>query len=541
MKRILLYTTLACSVLLSSCESELDSKHNNPDGFTDANIEYLYSRGVIRTIENDYGDYWNFVFRLVGTYTQTVSREAGANRVNVYTVQSDNGRWENYYVKRMQELMEMEKIYNYTLPEAEKKNYTPFMETAKVLKAYNTALATDYFGAMPYTEAFTARNGIYGQPVNLKPKYDSQQEIYYAILADLESAANYLKTATLDSNNSLHRSFKNQDVIYYGDLKKWYQFANSLRLRYAMRISEVDPAKAKEVLSKLSMEDLITVNSDNAYTYSENTANTGIWRAIIESQDKDNGYAFAPELMTKLLKEASDPRLQVFFQPASNELGVVYDKTQEIVAYPSSASDALDIMNSTSAAERRKKYGVVNTVTFRNNYKLPYGVGITAADVYLLLAEAQHRGLVSWSSSAEDLYNKGVITSIQEYYNYYKNSSETNLKDADIAATDVSEATLKTWLTGSTFKFDPSKALEQIATQKWINFDILQPFEAWAEYRRTDLPVLISDMENGNVLNKENTPVRFLYPANESSMNAENFQTVADQNYTNKRLWWDVK
>lgn len=541
MKRILLYTTILCSVMFSSCESELDSRHYDPDGFTDAKIEYLFSRGLVRTIENDYGDYWNYVFRLFGTYTQTLSREAGSSRVNVYTIQSDNGRWENYYVKRMQELVEMDKIYNYRLSDSEKVNYTPFMETAKILKAYNTALATDYFGAMPYSEAWGARNAVYGQPVNLTPKYDSQKDIYYAILADLESAASYLKTASLDANNVLHTSFKTQDIMYGGDLKKWYKLANSLRLRYAMRISEVDSEKTQEVLRGLSMDDLIVSNVDNAYTYSKNTTNTGIWRALVESQDKDNGYAFAPELMTGLLKEAKDPRLVVLFQPASNELGIIYDKTKEIIAYPSSASGALDIMNTTTAVERRLTYGVVNTVTFRNNYNLPYGVGITAADVYLLLAEAKYRNLISWGSSTEELYNAGVILSVQEYYNYYKNSTATNLKDADIAATNVSDATLKTWLNGSSFKFNTTKALEQIATQKWINFGILEPFECWAEYRRTDLPILIDDIESGTLLNKGNAPVRFLYPANEASMNSENFQTAVDQNYTNKKVWWDVK
>ena len=103
------------------------------------------------------------------------------------------------------------------------------------------------------------------------------------------------------------------------------------------------------------------------------------------------------------------------------------------------------------------------------------------------------------------------------------------------------DASLKIWLTSSTFKFNATKALEQILTQKWINFGILQPFECWAEYRRTDLPMLIDDIENGTLLNKANAPVRFLYPANEASMNYVNFQTVVDQNYTNKRLWWNVK
>ena len=62
-----------------------------------------------------------------------------------------------------------------------------------------------------------------------------------------------------------------------------------------------------------------------------------------------------------------------------------------------------------------------------------------------------HRNLISWGNTAEELYNTGIVLSIQEYYNYYKNSTATNLKDTDIAAVDVSDASLKTWL--ASYKF----------------------------------------------------------------------------------------
>lgn len=541
MKKILLYIPIVAAILLTSCESELNDRHFNPDGFTDAKIEYLYATGIIRTVENDYADHWNYVFRLLGTYTQTLSRESGASRTDLYTIQDDKGRWDNFYVKRMQELIEMDKIYNYKLSDQQKPNYAPYMETAKVLKSINTTMATDFFGAMPYSEAWGSRNDIYGQPVLLKPKYDSQKDIYYSVLSDLEDAAKYLSTQKLDESVELHKVFKKQDIIYGGDFSKWYKFANSLRLRFAMRISNVDEAKAKQELAGLKLEDLIIDNKDNAYTrISTNNSGKGIWRALIESQDKNNGYAFAPQLMVDILKGANDPRLNVFFQPASNEKGVVIDKTKPIIAYPSSADDAIAIMGSTQADERRRTYGVVNTVTFRNNDNLPYGVGITASDVYFLLAEARSRNLIGWGS-AEEFYNKGIVLSVQEYFDYYKNSTEKSLKDADIAATDVSESTLLSWIASSSYKFDQSKALEQIATQKWMHFGILQPWENWTEYRRTDLPVLLDDKENGVLLNQGKAPVRFLYPANEMSMNAQNYATVSDQNYPDKRLWWDVK
>lgn len=545
MKRLSFYILTLILLSFASCDEQLDSRHFTNDAFTDANIEFLYSAGAGKTIDNDYSDYYSYVFRLLGTYTQTVSRKTGTGRSSTYEVKTDNGRWTKYYVTNMQELMEMEKIYNFSLSESERAQYAPYLETGKILKAYNTIIATDFLGAMPYSEAWGARNGLYGQPVLLTPKYDSQKDIYYSLLGDLESAAAYLKSNSLDNTLEKHRLLATQDIIYKGDYAKWYKFANALRLRAAMRISYVDEAKAKDVLSKLALEDLVTANGDNTYTYKENTAlsgsRTGIWRALKESQNQTNGeYAYAPQNMVKIFNEAQDPRLVVYFQPPSDLDGNVYDQEKPILGYPESADDAEAVIKDLTADEIRKTYGIVNSVTIRNNSKLPNGIGMTASDVYFLLAEARVRNLISWGN-AEEFYNKGITLSVQEYYNYYKNSTETGMKVADIANADVSDATLSAWIASSPYKYDAGKALGQIATQRWIHLWIMQPFENWAEYRRTDLPVLVDDKELLILLNQQNAPVRFLYPSSEATMNGDNFKAVSSDNDPMVRVWWDVK
>ena len=545
MKRIFLYTSALILLFFTACEDELDKRHFTSDGFTSANIEFLYTQGASKTIDNDYSDFYSYVFRMLGTYTQTVARKNGTGRSSTYEIKSDNGRWEKYYVTRMQELAEMDKIYNFSLTESEKAQYSPYMETAKVLKAYNTIMATDVLGSIPYAEAWGARNGLYGQPVNITPKYDSQKDIYYSLINDLESAATYFNNNSLDDNIGKHRLFPAQDIIYKGDFQKWYRFANSMCLRAAMRISNVDEAKAKEVLAKLSLKDLITSNEDNAYTYRENTAlvgdRVGIWRGLRESQNQNNGeYAYAPQNMVNIFNTAGDPRLVVYFQPPSDLDGNVYDETKPILGYPESADDAEAIIKDKTADEIRKTYGIVNSVTIRNNSKFPNGLGITASDVYFFLAEARVRNLISWGN-AEEFYNKGIILSIQEYYNYYKNSTETAMKTAAIANADVSDATLTNWLASSSYKFNSAKALEQIARQRWIHLWILQPFENWAECRRTDLPVMVDDKELLVLLNQQNTPVRFMYPASEATMNGDNFKTVSSDNDPKVRVWWDIK
>lgn len=536
MKHLIYSLLLGTVVAFSSCGDTLDEKHNNPDAFTETEIEYLFSHGALRTIENDYADTYNYNFRRLGVYLQTTSQQAGKDRNNLYqNIQSDLGRWENYYVSRMSTLTEIDKIYATLSPEKQK-SYQNYIEAGKILKAFNTAMATDFFGNMPYSEAFTARNAIYGGTVIYRPKYDTQKDIYYALLDDLKSAAAYFKTATTNA------TFDRQDIVFKGNCQGWYKFANSLRLRYAMRISNIDPNKTKEVLAELPLDLLITTNEENATITvqgGQDSTPDGIWRAMKESHTKGNGYyMYAPERTVNMLKEANDPRLAVFYQPATDDNGNVIEGSTEIIGYPSSADAAIDLVNGPDAGNLFKIYGCLNTITFRKNYKLPVGIGITAAEVYLCLAEAAQRGL--YNGNAEEFYNKAVVLSIQNYYGYYKESDAEGKVDS-IVNTDISDATLNSWLATSTFKFNSSKALEQIATQKWLHLGFLQIYENWAEYRRTDLPVLDDDRENGTLLNKENAPVRFLYPAKEASMNTENYNAQSENNKISARLWWDTK
>lgn len=536
MKQFIYSLFITTMLVFTACEDTMDEKHSNPDAFTTTEIQYLFARGTLNAVEIDYVDTYNQNFRFLGNYIQVTARREGANRINLYDIKNneDKGRWENYYIKRMSTLTEMDKIYN-TLSAAEQQETKIFMEAGKILKAYNTAITTDFFGNMPYSEAFTARNPLYGENVVFRPAYDSQKDIYYAILDDLKTAAEYFKSAQSNS------AFDKQDIIYKGNTNGWYKFANSLRLRYAMRISNADEAKAKEVISSLSTESLITENKDNTYIIANTNTIDAIWRAMNESHTRGQGYyLFAPEKMVNVQKEADDPRLQVFFQPPSDDDGNIIEayKDAELIGYPASADKAIEKVAELGADGIMNTYAVYNSTTFRKNYNLPAGIGITAAEVHLLLAEAAVRGL--YSGNAETLYNKGIILSVQNYYDYYVNS-DADYKDDAIVKTDTSDETLSSWLAGSTYKFSNANAIEQIATQKWMHLGILQIYENWAEYRRTDFPVLDDDRENGALLNKGNAPVRLLYPSKEASMNTENYNAQSQYNDPHVRLWWDVK
>lgn len=541
MKKII-YSLLAIAGLFwVSCTDQLDDKHKNPDGFTDTQIQYLFAQATLYAIENDYSDTYNYAFRWLNTYTQVVARRSGENRYQQYEVTNDKSRWQNYYVKRMSPLTEMNLLYK-ELNDSEKSNYEVYIQAGKIIGAFNTAIATDFFGNMPYSEAFTARSLIYGGTANFKPKYDTQKEIYYAILKDLEEAANYFKSAPAGDD-----IFERQDIVFKGNMEGWYRFANSLRIRYAMRISDVDASKAKEVLASIPANSWITTNEENAVirVSSKDYAPEGLWTALYQSHRVENGYyAYAPEPMVNLLKEAGDLRLKLFFQPASDDNGIVYDTTQDIIPYPVSADDAISLVkrhtDNTDDFDIQKIYGVTNSYVILHNYYLPVGIGMTAAETYLCLAEAAHKNLIS--GSAEEYYNKGVILSVQNYYDYYANSTaESKYRMYEITSSEVTDAALSDWLASSTMKFNSSNALQQIATQKWLHLNYIQAYETWAEARRSDLGILVDDKEGGVLLNKENMPVRLLLPANEASMNTDNYNAQAEYNKPHVRLWWDVK
>src|SRR2546425_11526891 len=100
----------------------------------------------------------------------------------------------------------------------------------RIMKSYVFSVMTDAMGDIPYSEAFQER-------ALLTPKYDTQQAIYTALFADLAKASGQIEPAGI--------GFTTGDIMYGGDMTQWRKFANSLRLRLAMHLANVDPATAR--------------------------------------------------------------------------------------------------------------------------------------------------------------------------------------------------------------------------------------------------------------------------------------------------------
>lgn len=509
---------IACALLLLSSCNNMDDYFLNPDQSVNTRIEYLWTKGLVNSnFRMNSSLFFTLNYERIAYWTDlNCYSAADATLLNLTTAggqvstSNDVGYWSRYYSSIMPSYIEAERVYNEELSGEEQEDYNVYMYIISISKALETSIATDLFGNMPYSEAFTARsdNQI------LFPKYDTQQEIYYAILDDLKEAADGLG-ATVLNDSEVHRSLTVQDLVYGGDIVKWQKLANSLRLRLAMRISDVDAAKATAVISDLADEVLIESNDDN--TIFEALGPDGLNgvgeaynlsnRTHYDFRQYDNNYA--PAFFVDEMNRTEDPRLPI-----------TYSYAEAAGGYVGYSNDPRQI----PATVNRDYVSILDTATFEENLYFP-GIAMTASEVHFLKAEAIQRGFMSGDVEGE--YNKGVRTSVEFYYWLRNLNPDSQVTAPDAAAVD--EFIARTTYTAG----DP---LEAIWTQKRIHLGISMPMESWSEFRRTDFPKLSRYVMGGTYYQR---PVRLLYSTNEALQNEENFAPY--QGVTQyDRLWWDV-
>lgn len=352
---------------------------------------------------------------------------------------------------------------------------------ALVLEANGFQILTDLYGPIPYNEVF--------QSGNLKPAYDSQEVVYQGILDKLTQAESLFATGNGGAVVST------SDIMYAGDLSKWRKLASSLKLKALMRISKVKDVKA-ELQALVNSGNLMSNTSDSAqitYLGSQPDANP-IYETIVYGSRLE--YKMSSILVDKL-KALGDSRLEVMASP----------------------NDAKIFVGNIPGVENSGNYkGFSGLGAYYLNPTLP-GVVLSYAQVEFYLAEAINEGLIAGTTaSALAHYNKGIVSNFVFNGLTVKEASTYILKDV------------------VTFT-NPADAKVKIAEQMWISL-FGQGFEAWSEWRRTALPVLLP------VFEAETTtiPSRLYYNSNEISLNRANYTTAigllpgGDQ--LTSRLWW---
>ncbi len=394
---------------------------------------------------------------------------------------------------------------------------------ASIVKILAMLRVTDTYGPIPYTQI--------GSEGKISVPYDSQKAVYEAMFDELDSVI-----AALSENSALSIS-SNADPVYDGSALKWCRFANSLKLRMALRIVYAEPELARKYAEEAASGPLIESNADNAALRSVAFGDKGnpLYTAIKYNQPSGcttGGDTHAAADIICYMNGYSDPRRSVYFIPSEFE-GITYAGIRVHVEKP-----ALGTIG--------RKYSGVNI-----SPSDPI-VWLNAAEVAFLKAEAAAVFGFDMGGKAEDFYNEGIRLSFEQHavsgYEAYI------LDGTSRPASYVDPAGLNTYagiLSDITVKWDetaPAKRKqERIITQKWIaNFN--NGCEAWADWRRTGFPALLPSTDAGNKSGGEVDNSfgarRMRYPLAEYINNSANVsKAVSDclggEDRMSTRLWWD--
>ncbi|MEG1586009.1 MAG: SusD/RagB family nutrient-binding outer membrane lipoprotein [Bacteroidales bacterium] len=458
--------------------------------------------------------------------------------------------WTSFYPKAIKNLTDG--IYR-TKDDAALANINAVL---RIYRVYMISLITDVYGDAPCLEA-----GLGFLEEKFNPRYDTQQEIYSWFFTELKDAE-----ARLNSSGDKITG----DVIYKGDISKWMKLANSLRLRYAMRISDVEPEKAQmefeEALASTggvfanATDDALIKYMEISFSFGQDAFTDYRGNALSQllfGNDPANNPSYLCSTFFNQLYNSGDPRtflIARFYYDglmSSTSPQNRIDLTDEIIAkeinmnprdpgafswepwptgYESDLMKEIALTNPSVETNmaRETEPKLANNFLKGNNP----GVVMTYAEVNFLLAEAALKG---WNvaSTVADFYAKGVRASMDFLSDNY-------------GCEKISDEAFNEFIANNGIGYTNEQKKAAINTQAWI-LHFTNPSESWANVRRSGFPRMKSPAEYnfGQFLTGGmEIPVRLCYPVLESSYNKHNYEEALERmggnNSWNTPIWWDV-
>lgn len=345
-----------------------------------------------------------------------------------------------------------------------------YQASALTLRAWMLANLTEMYGDVPFSQ------GLKGKEDQFKPSYDRQIDIYRTILEDLEQA-----TTLAGQGGSI-----SGDILYDGDADNWIRLANSLRLRYILRLEKkwnemgIDgPAQLQAIVNSGKY---ITDNAENgAIPYLAGTNRWPMNTARVGSFDEKR----MSQTIENVLKDRNDPRMTILFRPVDNP------DISDYIGVPNGLSEDA-ASNYNGGANNQSRLGE----RFREEPATVEMMIINHAEVMFILAEAAEKNYIT--GDAASYYDMGIVSNMR-----YLGVSDT---DGYITQANVAYG---------------SDNLDKIALQKWMAL-FLVGNEAWFDFRRTGKPALVP----GPNASLNQLPLRIQYPNSEQVLNEENYNAV---------------
>ena len=555
------FAFMTTGVALTSCSDDTLSNINTDK----TKVSNLDPNAQLTTaLLQTYGD-----FSLMDTYRNYITgftqHFAGGWNVTNYAgsnfAEDDLSRriWDRYYVISIKNLVD-------AIHKSEDK---PNLNAAlRIHRVYLTAVLADIYGDVPASEAGLGYiSGI------STPKYDTVEELYNWFFEELTACEALLGTGTDNISGDV--------TSMGGDVAQWKKYANALRMRYAMRISDVNPQKAQDEFEKAvaagaissAADDVYIKYADSPYTYYDGANDydfrTNALSEILYGQDAISP-TFVSSTLFYQLQRTADPRLYRICRHYYNikrsqvkpDKEENIDLTDEVLAYfertqtgeepcnPGAAwySDWMNVP-ATSELPTLQKKADMDANTYDNSdfraramrpqlnidFEMPNTPGdlMSYAEVEFLLAEAKTKG---WnvSGDAESHYEAGVRASMQLLNNHYLTSNK------------ISDDEINAFIAHNPLGDNPK---ETINTQAWI-LHMMNPSEAWANMRRSDYPAILDRTRLGIFTNgftytdaDLTMPNRLRYPELEAQYNSANYKAAIERmggtDNWHSKLYWD--
>ncbi|WKN32669.1 SusD/RagB family nutrient-binding outer membrane lipoprotein [Porifericola rhodea] len=395
----------------------------------------------------------------------------------------------------------------------------------KVWRVWSYHRITDFWGPIPYSQFGNGERSV---------PYDSQQEIYQDFFTTLNEAI-----PVLQSNAGTTSFLGSNDLLYGGNVDQWIRFANTLRLRLAMRVKYVDPALSKTEAEKSAAAPLLEANEDIASIATSAPDFTNPYNTITQWGE----FRMSAD-MESILKGYEDPRVAFYAAPAADPdpsddpSGVEFP--YEGMRNGQSKVDKQGINFNALASDMAEAYTEAGAAG-------PAFVVMNAAESYFLRAEGALEGW-NMGGTAQSLYEQGIVVSHEQY-----GLDGSNLSgDAYVASANTPASFDGTVPAASevpvAFNAAGSKEqqLEQIITQKWISI-YPNSQEAWAEKRRTGYPTFYDRLNTDNPAIPVNTVPRRVpfvdgeFTTNANAVNEAISSKLGGPDNGATKLWWDAK
>ncbi|PUZ29311.1 SusD/RagB family nutrient-binding outer membrane lipoprotein [Chitinophaga parva] len=473
-KKIALFATGLMAVSIMSCTKKFESINTNPNSPTDAPATNVLANAIQNVGANIY-DVWanmNEPETYAGHLAKIQYIDEARYSFRTGTVEND---W-TYDYRILHDLQGV----------IDNGSATPNMKAAALtLQSLVLQIVTDTWRDVPWTQAIKGSGGF------IAPAYDTQEALYDTLTAHLQMAADLFKSGGTDD-------LGDGDLLYNGKVEKWQKFCNSLRLRVAIRMANAAPEKAKPIIESIFANPtdypVFAGNDDNAFiVWPGSDPYFEPWYDDYQGRD-DHAVS---DVLINQLKSTSDPRLEVYAQPAATD--------GAYTGAPIGPAGSLPNIGRFSRIGAR----------FREN---PSGFTPLQrwSEVLFIEAEAAAKG---WTvpMGAAAAYDAAVSASM----------TENGLTTGDAQA----------FLT-----LNPYKTEADIHMQKWVAL-FKDGHEAWAEERRTDIPLLPA-APGSAYTGHTRPPFRYPYTTKENTLNGANlapFLAKVKDNFWGQQMFWDKR